>query len=68
MSSRKGKDGKPLLKLKPAKRKVADTATVDANGWPVGYVESFTGLSEHFERPPQGELEKREKFDWAVVR
>jgi hypothetical protein len=61
MSSRKRKDREPPLKL--AKRKVADTATVDANGWPEGYVESFTGLSEDFERPPQGKLEVREKFD-----
>jgi hypothetical protein len=35
----------------------------DAQGWPDGYVESFTGISEDFVRPPQGELEKRQKID-----
>jgi hypothetical protein len=63
MSSRKGKDGKPPLKPEPAKRKAADAANVDANGWPAGYVESFVGLPGDFERPPQGKLEEREKFD-----
>jgi hypothetical protein len=62
MSSRKRNEGKPL-KPEPAKRKVSDAATVDANGWPTGYVESFVGLPGDFERPPQGELEEREPFD-----
>jgi hypothetical protein len=59
MSSSKKKERKP----KPAKRRAPDATPVDANGWPVGYVESFVGLSADFERPPQGKLEVREKFD-----
>lgn len=31
-------------------------------GWPEGYVESFTGLPEDFERPPQGVVDKRQKI------
>lgn len=30
--------------------------------WPAGYVESFAGLPEDFERPPQGKIEKRRKL------
>jgi len=30
--------------------------------WPEGYVESFAGLSDDFERPPQGVIEKRRKI------
>lgn len=30
--------------------------------WPAGYVESFTGVPEDFERPPQGKVEKRRKL------
>ena len=30
--------------------------------WPVGYVESFAGVPDDFERPPQGETEKRRKI------
>ena len=63
MSSRRRKDGKRLLSPRRTKREAADATTLDANGWPEGYVESFSGLSEDFERPPQGELEEREKFD-----
>ena len=33
-----------------------------SNAWPEGYVESFSGLPDDFERPPQGELEKRRKL------
>jgi antitoxin VapB len=33
-----------------------------ARGWPEGYVESFTGLPDDFERPPQGVVEKRQKI------
>lgn len=31
-------------------------------GWPEGYVQSFAGIPEDFERPPQGEVEKRRKI------
>jgi antitoxin VapB len=30
--------------------------------WPEGYVESFAGIPDDFERPPQGEVEKRRKL------
>lgn len=33
-----------------------------ARGWPEGYVESFAGIPEDFDRPPQGEIEKRRKL------
>lgn len=29
--------------------------------WPEDYAESFAGIPDDFERPPQGEAEKREK-------
>ena len=34
-----------------------------ADEWPEGYVESFTGVPDDFERPPQGHAEEREKLD-----
>lgn len=30
--------------------------------WPSGYVESFTGVPNDFERPAQGSIEKRRKL------
>jgi len=30
--------------------------------WPAGYVESFAGVPDDFERPPQGKVEKRRKL------
>lgn len=30
--------------------------------WPEGYVESFTGVPDDFERPAQGQVEKRRKL------
>jgi antitoxin VapB len=30
--------------------------------WPEGYVESFAGVPDNFERPPQGNVEKRRKL------
>jgi antitoxin VapB len=30
--------------------------------WPAGYVESFAGVPEDFERPTQGSVEKRRKL------
>lgn len=30
--------------------------------WPEGYVESFAGVPEDFERPSQGDVEKRRKL------
>lgn len=34
-----------------------------AIGWPEGYVDSFKGVPDDFERPPQGEIEKRQKLE-----
>ncbi len=33
-----------------------------AEGWPEGYVESFTGVPDDLERPPQGTIDKRQKL------
>jgi antitoxin VapB len=33
-----------------------------ADEWPDGYVESFVGVPDEFERPAQGRVERREKF------
>lgn len=33
-----------------------------AEDWPENYVASFTGIPDDFERPPQGEVEKRRKL------
>jgi antitoxin VapB len=30
--------------------------------WPEGYAESFAGIPDDFERPPQGKVEKRRKL------
>lgn len=30
--------------------------------WPAGYVESFAGVPDDFERPPQGRVDKRRKL------
>jgi antitoxin VapB len=34
-----------------------------ADGWPEGYIESFAGIPDDFERPAQGEPERREKLE-----
>lgn len=51
----------------------SDTVLVRRNGravilepareWPEGYVESFAGVPDDFDRPPQGEPEKRRKLE-----
>lgn len=33
-----------------------------AQDWPEGWVESFAGISDDFERPSQGKSEKRHKL------
>jgi antitoxin VapB len=33
-----------------------------ADEWPEGYVESFAGLPKDFARPPQGEIDRRDRF------
>lgn len=33
-----------------------------ARDWPANYVESFAGISKDFERPAQGQIEKRRKL------
>jgi len=30
--------------------------------WPAGWVESFAGVPEDFDRPPQGQVDKRRKL------
>ena len=34
-----------------------------ADEWPEGYVASFTGVPDDFERPAQRKLERREQLD-----
>lgn len=33
-----------------------------ARDWPEGYAESFAGVPDDFDRPPQGQIEKRQKL------
>jgi antitoxin VapB len=33
-----------------------------ADQWPEGYVESFAGVPKDFARPPQGEIDQRERI------
>jgi len=33
-----------------------------AQDWPEGYVESFAGVPDDFDRPPQGVVDKRQKL------
>ncbi len=33
-----------------------------AQDWPENYVESFAGVPDDFDRPPQGTIEKRQKL------
>jgi len=33
-----------------------------ARDWPAGYVDSFAGVPDDFDRPPQGKIEKRSKL------
>jgi antitoxin VapB len=33
-----------------------------ARDWPAGYVDSFAGVPDDFDRPPQGKIEKRNKL------
>ncbi len=33
-----------------------------ADEWPEGYVKSFAGVPDDFERPPQGKVDEREKL------
>jgi antitoxin VapB len=34
-----------------------------SHAWPEGYVESFAGVPDDFERPAQGKVEKRRKLE-----
>ena len=44
-------------------RRVGNTLVLEpADDWPEGYVESFSAVSSDFDRPPQGELERRERL------
>jgi hypothetical protein len=62
MGFRRSETGKTLARRTPS-WKIADATSLESKGWPQGYFQSFVGVSEDFERPPQGELEEREKFD-----
>ncbi len=33
-----------------------------ANEWPEGWIESFRGMPDDFERPSQGKVDKRDKL------
>ncbi len=33
-----------------------------AQSWPLGYVDSFTGIPDDFARPSQGEMDRRRKL------
>jgi antitoxin VapB len=33
-----------------------------ARDWPPGYIESFAGVPDDFERPPQGKVDTRKKL------
>ena len=44
-------------------RRVGNTLVLEpSDDWPEGYVESFSGVSPDFERPPQGTVESRERL------
>lgn len=34
-----------------------------ADGWPEGYIESFSGVAKDLSRPAQGEIDSREALD-----
>lgn len=59
---------KPKTKSKKGEsvhvRKEGNAAILEPNqgGWPEGWVESFEGFPQDFERPPQGKYEKRRKL------
>ena len=43
-------------------RREGSAVVLEPDGWPDGYVRSFAGVPDDFERPPQGEAERREKL------
>jgi antitoxin VapB len=44
-------------------RRQGNSVILEPTGaWPEGWVDSFRGLPDDFERPPQGEVEKRRKL------
>jgi antitoxin VapB len=44
-------------------RRVGNTVVLEpVDAWPEGYVESFAGIDKSFERPKQGQLEKRKRL------
>jgi antitoxin VapB len=51
-------DGNTVL----VRRKGSAVILEPSHEWPQGYVESFAGLPDDFERPPQGKIEKRQKL------
>jgi antitoxin VapB len=43
-------------------RRDGSAVVLEPDDWPPGYALSFAGIPDDFERPPQGELDRREKL------
>jgi antitoxin VapB len=43
-------------------RREGSAVILEPDGWPDGYARSFAGISNDFERPPQGTIDRREKL------
>jgi antitoxin VapB len=43
-------------------RREGAAVILEPDGWPEGYVESFSGIPADFSRPAQGEVDKRGKL------
>jgi len=43
-------------------RREGTAVILEPDGWPEGYVLSFAGIPDDFERAPQGKIDRREKL------
>jgi antitoxin VapB len=43
-------------------RREGTAVVLEPDDWPEGYARSFAGIPDDFERPPQGEPDRREKL------
>ena len=43
-------------------RREGVAVVLEPDGWPDDYVQSFAGIPADFERPPQGEPDRRERL------
>jgi antitoxin VapB len=43
-------------------RRKGSAVILEPDGWPDGYALSFAGVPADFDRPPQGQPERRQKF------